>query len=252
MTPISAVVITYNEEANIKRCILSLKPVVDEIIVLDSFSTDATESICKELGVMFYQHHFDGHIEQKNRVIAYTSYNLVLSLDADEALDQELQKAIIQVKQSPRYDGYYLNRLTNYCGTWIKHGNWYPDRKLRLWDKRKGKWGGLNPHDRFELTQEASVTKLNGHLLHYSFYTFDQHLAQIHKFTDISSKAAFERGKKSYTFKLIVNPLAKFIGGYFMKLGFLDGKAGFQIAWYSAYATFLKYSKLAKLTRNAR
>ncbi len=252
MNPISAVVITYNEEANIKRCILSLLPVVDEIIVLDSFSTDATEAICKALGVLFYQHRFDGHIEQKNRVIEYTSHNLVLSLDADEALDPELQKAIKQVKQNPEYDGYYLNRLTNYCGTWIKHGNWYPDRKLRLWDKRKGTWGGLNPHDRFELVEGASVSKLNGHLLHYSFYTFDEHLAQIHKFTDISSRAAFERGKKSYFFKPIINPIAKFIGGYIIKLGLLDGKAGFQIAWYSAYATFLKYSKLAKLNRNAK
>ena len=244
MTPISAVIITFNEEKNIGRCIDSLHHVVDDIVVVDSFSTDRTEEICNEKRVRFVQHQFEGHIEQKNWAITQAKYPHVLSLDADEALDNELQKSILEVKENFDADGYAVKRLTNYCGSWIRHGNWYPDIKLRLWDSRKGKWGGLNPHDKYELDPESSTKLLKGHLLHYSFYTFEQHLKQIHKFTDISSEAAFKKGKKATVLNLMVNPAAKFIGGYFLKLGLLDGKAGFRIAWYSAYATYLKYSKL--------
>lgn len=250
MTPISAVIITFNEEKNIERCILSLLPVADEIVVVDSFSTDKTQEICEKHGIRFIQHAFEGHIEQKNWAITQAKYPHILSLDADEELDQELQQSVLAVKNNFDADGYSLKRLTNYCGSWIRHGNWYPDIKLRLWDSRQGKWGGLNPHDRFELTSGSTEKLLNGHLLHYSFYTFEQHFEQIKKFTDISSEAAFQKGKKATVFNLILNPLAKFIGGYWVKLGFLDGKAGFRIAWYSAYATYLKYSKLLTKQRS--
>ncbi|MDR9487376.1 glycosyltransferase family 2 protein [Salibacter sp.] len=251
MTPISAVIITFNEEQNIGRCLDSLKPVADDIVVVDSFSTDRTKEICEEKGARFVTHKFDGHIEQKNWAITQAKYPHVLSLDADEALDEELTKSIIKAKESFSADGYKVKRLTNYCGSWIRHGNWYPDIKLRLWDSRKGKWTGLNPHDRYELEKGSSEKLLDGHLLHYSFYSFDQHLKQIHKFTDISSKAAFKKGKKSNWLKLFINPFAKFVGGYLLRLGLLDGKAGFKIAWYSAYATYLKYSKLLKIQRGA-
>lgn len=244
MTPVSAVIITYNEERNIGRCIDSLQGIADEIVVVDSFSKDATKAICLEKGAKFIEHAFEGHIEQKNWAITQAKFTHVLSLDADEALDETLKAEILRVKENFAADGYELNRLTNYCGTWIKHGNWYPDIKLRLWDSRKGKWGGQNPHDKYMMEKEAKIERLNGHLLHYSFYTFDQHLDQIHRFTDISSSAAIQKGKKSTILNLAINPMAKFIGGYLVKAGFLDGKAGFKIAWYSAYATYLKYSKM--------
>tara|TARA_Y100000782_G_scaffold115569_1_gene160330 strand:- start:32244 stop:32990 length:747 start_codon:yes stop_codon:yes gene_type:complete len=244
MTPVSAVIITYNEERNIGRCIDSLQGIADEIVVVDSFSKDATKAICLEKGAKFIEHAFEGHIEQKNWAITQAKFPHVLSLDADEALDETLKAEILRVKENFAADGYELNRLTNYCGTWIKHGNWYPDIKLRLWDSRKGKWGGQNPHDKYMMKKEAKIERLKGHLLHYSFYTFDQHLDQIHRFTDISSSAAIQKGKKSTILNLAINPIAKFIGGYLVKAGFLDGKAGFKIAWYSAYATYLKYSKM--------
>lgn len=253
MTPISAAIITFNEERNIRRCIESVLPVVDEVVIVDSFSTDGTRTICEQYeSVRFIEHAFEGHIEQKNWAITQCRYPHVLSLDADEALDETLQEAILKVKQRFTADGYSVKRLTNYCGTWIRHGNWYPDIKLRLWDSRKGKWGGLNPHDKYELSYGSTTQLLEGHLLHYSFYTFEQHLNQIHKFTDISSKAAYERGKKATFLNLLLNPTAKFIGGYLIKAGFLDGRAGFKIAWYSAYATYLKYSKLLNLQRESQ
>jgi len=247
---ISVVVITFNEEKNIGRCLESVQKVADEIVVVDSHSKDRTQEIAGSLGAKVIAHDFEGYIEQKNWALSQAENDVVLSLDADEALDEELTEGILKVKASFEADGYIVNRLTNYCGTWIKHGKWYPDRKLRLWKRSKGKWGGVNPHDKVEMEKGSVTQKLQGHLLHYSFYTFDQHLSQIHRFTDIASKAAFKKGKRASAFNLVANPVARFVSGYFFRLGFLDGKAGFTIARYSAYAKYLKYKKLLKMQRD--
>lgn len=247
MNNISAVIITFNEERNIQRCLDSLIPVADDIVVVDSYSTDKTPQIVESKGVRFVQHPFEGHIEQKNWAITQAMHPFVLSLDADEALDKDLQQAILEVKKSGNADGYYLNRLTNYCGTWIWHGNWYPDPKLRLWDSRKGKWGGVNPHDTFIMERGSKISQLPGHLLHYSFSTYAEHRQQIHHFADIASRAAFHRGKRSSPFHVLLSPTVRFLKGYFLKRGFLDGKAGWQIALWSAYAKYLKYRNLQRL-----
>ncbi len=248
MPQISVVIITYNEEKNIARCLDSVKDVADEIVVLDSFSTDKTKEICEAKGVKFHQHKFDGHIQQKNRAITYATFPHVLSLDADEALDDTLKKSIIEVKDSFSKDGYYMNRLTNYCGHWVKHCNWYPDKKMRLWDSRKGSWTGINPHDKYELKEgDRNTGYLKGDILHYSYYSVEDHYKQVEYFTNIASKAFFETGKKAPAFKLFVNPIAKFMDHYILHLGFLDGSAGYSISKISAYATYLKYKKLREL-----
>ena len=141
-----------------------------------------------------------------------------------------------------------MNRLTNYCGHWIRHCGWYPDTKLRLWDSRLGKWGGTNPHDKFEFLDAKTTSKqLKGDLLHYSYYTREDHYKQIEYFTTILAKAQFETGKKAPLLTWIFSPIVKFFRDYFIKLGVLDGAAGFTISRLSAYATFLKYKKLRKL-----
>ncbi|MGZ6501280.1 MAG: glycosyltransferase family 2 protein, partial [Bacteroidia bacterium] len=248
MIKLSVVIITYNEEKNLERCLLSVKEVADEIVVLDSFSTDKTQSIAEKHGAKFFQHKFDGHIQQKNRAITYASSPFVLSLDADEALDETLSASILEVKKDFKKDGYYMNRLTNYCGHWVKHCGWYPDKKLRLWDSRKGTWTGINPHDKYELFEGDEKTgQLKGDILHYSYYSVEDHYKQVEYFTNIASKAFVEKGKKAPVFKLIVNPVAKFIDHYFLHLGFLDGKAGYRISKISAYATYLKYKKIRQI-----
>jgi glycosyltransferase involved in cell wall biosynthesis len=249
MPKISAVVITFNEERNISRCLQSLADVADDIVVVDSYSTDKTEELVLVAGARFVRHGFKGHIQQKNWAISQAKYPHILSLDADEALDDSLKKSILEVKENWQFDGYRLNRLTNYCGKWIRHGLWYPDRKLRLWDSRKGTWGGQNPHDTYSMEKGTKLGELQGHLLHYSIYTFEEHLKQIRKFTDISSQAAFDNGKKSNLLKLLFSPLLKFIRAFIFKLGFLDGKEGWMIARWSAYATYLKYYKLRLLQK---
>ncbi|MCK5846164.1 MAG: glycosyltransferase family 2 protein [Bacteroidales bacterium] len=249
---LSIVIITFNEEKNIRRCIESAQEIADEIIVLDSFSTDATESICNELGVTFSKHKFDGHIQQKNRVMQMAANDWVLSLDADEAPDERLMQNIKMVMQAPTADAYYFNRKTSYLGKWIEHSGWYPDKKLRLLKKSKGKWGGINPHDKIEMQSATKQEYIKGDLLHYSFYSIEQHIAQVNSFTTIAAKVEFEKGKKSNWFIAFYKSSWKFIRDYFFKRGFLDGYYGFLVCSISAFATFSKYIKLTELRKNKR
>lgn len=252
-TLLSVVIITYNEERNIGRCLDAVQSIADDIVVLDSFSTDKTEDICKSKGARFFQHKFDGHIEQKNRAITYAKHPFVLSLDADEAPDETLIAEIKRVKADQPFDGYTMNRLTNYCGQWIRHCGWYPDTKLRLWDSRKGAWKGENPHDRYELTSgSARVNHLNGNILHYSYYTIEEHYRQADKFSTIAANAAFAKGKKSNTLLAALKCWAKFVRNYIINAGFLDGKNGYIICRISAYETWQKYTKLRDLWKTKK
>ncbi len=249
MNQLSAVVITFNEEKNIGRCLESLQGVVDEILVLDSFSTDRTEEICKSYGVRFEQHNFDGHIQQKNRAMQKAQFDYVLSLDADEALDQTLKQEIIRLKKNGLSGAYKFNRMTRYIDRWIKHSGWYPDTKIRLWNRKSGRWGGLNPHDRVELDQNVDVTHLRGNLLHYSYYSIEEHIRQSNYFSTISAKALFAKGKKGNLAKAILKSWWIFIRNYFFKVGFLDGVYGYVICKQTATTTFAKYMKLRDLNR---
>lgn len=245
---ISVVIITFNEERNIARCLNSVKEIADDIVVVDSFSKDKTKEICLAQGARFIEHKFDGHIEQKNFAITQAKFPHILSLDADEALEGELIESIKNIKSNWTHDGYYFNRLTNYCGTWIYHCGWYPDKKLRLWDSRKGTWRGTNPHDKYELFEGDEKTLwVKGNILHYSYYTKEDHYKQVNYFTTILAKAQYTEGKKAPFLKMVFSPVIKFIRDYIVKLGVLDGIAGFEISRISAYATYLKYKKLRNL-----
>ncbi len=248
MIKLSVVIITFNEERNIAHCIDSVMGLADDIVVVDSFSKDKTKEICLQKKVNFIEHVFEGHIQQKNWAITQAKYSMILSLDADEALDETLKKSILEAKMNWKKDGYYMNRLTNYCGHWVKHCGWYPDKKLRLWDSAKGSWGGINPHDKYEMFAGDQTTGyLKGDILHYSYNSVNDHIKQIAYFTDIASQALFDKGYKPSFIKLYVSPAAKFIESYFLKLGFLDGKYGFEICKNSAWFTYLKYHKLKGL-----
>lgn len=250
MQSLSVSIITFNEEKNIARCLDSVKEIANEIIVVDSHSTDHTENICKEYGVKFFKQTFLGYIEQKNYALDLCKHQWVLCLDADECLSEELVSSIRKLKQLTELaDAYTMNRCTNFCGKWIKHGTWYPDRKLRLFNKQKGKWGGTNPHDTVVIQNNSKTVFLKGDILHYSYYTVEEVLAQQNKFTTIQAKALFRQGKRSNWFKLFFNPIVAFKSGYFLKLGFLDGADGFFIAWTVAYNTMVKYYKLLRLQK---
>jgi len=247
---ISAVIITYNEAQNIGRCLESVRKVADEIVVVDSYSTDKTKEICSGMNVKFVQHPFKGHIEQKNYAVSCAAYRHVLSLDADEVLSEKLKQSILAAKQSWRFDGYAFNRLTYYCGKWIRHSGWYPDTKLRLWDSSKGRWGGVNPHDRVMMDEQSRVCHIAGDLHHYTYHTIKDHIDQINRFSEIAARAAYANGRDAnLLLDIVLNPLLTFFKKYFLKLGILDGYQGFMIAIHTAYGKFLKYIKLRELNK---
>ena len=242
---VSGVIITYNEEKNIERCLRSLLNVVDEIVVVDSYSNDQTETICKRFDLRFIQHPFEGHIEQKNFAVQAATNDIVLSIDADECLSEELQVSIKEIKKAGEVKACSMNRLTSYCGQWIRHSGWYPDTKVRLWNREKGQWGGENPHDRVILKEGVSITHLKGDILHYSFPTIRSHVKTANKFSEIAAYEAVKKGKKVYiVYHIMLNPIWTFLHRYFIKMGILDGFRGFVISVLSATSNFLKYSKI--------
>lgn len=252
MNKLSVAIITYNEEKNIERCIRSVQTIADEILVVDSFSTDSTIQICERLQVTCIQHPFEGHIQQKNFARLACSYDLVLSLDADEVLSDELCKNIANIKEQHNADGYTCNRLNFFCGTPVNHCGWYPDKSLRLWNRTKGAWGGNNPHDKFILQANSKIIHLQGDILHYTVSTVEQAIAQINSFTTISAQSKFAKGKSSSIAKIVLFPLWRFVRNYFFKAGFLDGLVGFIICKNAAYAVYLKYLKLYYLQKNSQ
>jgi glycosyltransferase involved in cell wall biosynthesis len=249
MPDISAVIITYNEERNIERCIRSVLPFSSEVIVVDSLSTDRTVEIAQSLNAKVFSQSFLGHIEQKNFASTKATHPFIFSIDADEEVSEELCKSILEAKNNWNADGYTMNRLTNYCGQWIHHSGWYPDKKLRLFDSRKGKWAGQNPHDKYCLNNDGTIKHLRGDLYHYSYYSVSEHIKQIDRFSTIAANAMFVSGKGSNVLKILLKPTIKFIRNYILKLGFLDGFYGFLICRITAFETFLKYSRLRELRK---
>ena len=247
MQSLSVVIITFNEEKNIGRCIDSVKSVADEIIVLDSYSTDNTPIICREKNVTLHQRKFEGYIEQKNHALALANNSYVLSLDADEALDPTLLASIEAAKKDFSAAAYTMNRCTNYCGRFIRNGLWYPDKKLRLFNKEKARWAGTNPHDKIELDDGINLKHLDGDILHYSYNSIEEHIQQNNKFSSISAAAMYAQGRRTNWWKIIIHPWWTFIVGYFIRMGFIDGYYGFVIAVNTAHLTFLKHVKLFQL-----
>ncbi|MDR1405964.1 MAG: glycosyltransferase family 2 protein [Prevotellaceae bacterium] len=251
MQKISAIIITFNEERQIARCLQSLDGIADEIIVADSFSTDRTREICRSYNVRFFEHVFSSYSEQKNRAMAQAAHPAVLNLDADEVLSEELRKSILEIKNSWPADGYFFTRTTFLGSQPVRHGNWYPDYKLRLFDKRKGRFGGINPHENVIMDARAKTKRIKSTILHYSFETLDDFYCQSRRFAALSAQAMFERG-------ITVSPLMRllktgwiFLRGYIVKAGFLDGRAGFTISRVIAASTYRKYRQLRRLQQKA-
>jgi len=247
MIKLSVLIITYNEEANIGRCLDSVQAIADEIVVIDSQSQDNTVEICLAKGARVAQYPFENFIQQRNNANAEASHDIVFALDADEVVSPELRDSILEIKKNWKYDAYEINRLNNYCGQWIKHSGWYPEWRLRIFDKRKGKWEGLLIHESLKMTPTSNIGRLKGHLLHYSYNSITEHVQRFNSYTDFTAQEAFIRKKKSNLFKMWFNPKLKFFKDYILKAGFLDGYYGYIICRASASATFFKYAKLKDL-----
>lgn len=247
MRELSVVIITYNEEENIGRCIDSVAKIADDIVVVDSFSTDRTKEIVLSKGARFVEHAFEGHIQQKNWAITQAKYPFILSLDADEELSPTLARSVRAVKESGSREGYTMNRLNYFCGKPIKTCGWYPDRKLRLWNSALGKWEGTNPHDRFVMKNRQKIKTLKGDLNHYTYPTKEAFLSQIDKFSSISAKHLKHKNYFYLNFKLLFSPLLKFVKTYFIRGGFKEGQLGVYICFHQSREVALKYRKAIEL-----
>lgn len=250
MPNISAVIITYNEELFIDKCLASLVGVADEIIVVDSFSTDRTEEICRKYNVRFVQHKFEGFRDQKNYALKLATHNNILSLDADEALSDKLRESILAVKGNWKYVGYKFNRRNNFCGTWIRFSEWYPDKQLRLFFADHGRWGELNLHEKFLLSNGAKVGKLEGDLLHWPFSSLQDHSDKMKKYSQIGAVEFHKAGKKANILTPYIHLIWGFFRSYIIRGGFLDGRNGYRICSLYAKSSYEKYKKLRELNKN--
>ncbi|MES2856036.1 MAG: glycosyltransferase family 2 protein [Bdellovibrionota bacterium] len=253
MRPISLAIICLNEAANIERCIRSV-PFANEIIVLDSGSTDETRAIAKNLGAKVYNEEWRGFRAQKQRASDLCTNDGILSLDADEALSPEAQKEIEGLFVSPvelnQFDGYELPRKSWNLGRWITHGGWYPDRQLRLFHQKRATWrGGEHVHER---VYAEKVGQLSEPILHWPFEDHSEQVATNNRYSSLGAKELRGKGKRFSILKLIFKPHSKFIETYFFKLGFLDGLPGFIISVGAAYSVFLKFAKLWELENASR
>ena len=245
---ISSVVVCFNEEENIERCLKSLLW-TDEIVVVDSYSKDNTVAICRKYTDKVYQRQWPGINKQKEYAVSLTNNEWVLVLDADEVVSEKLKDEIIKRvgSDNERYDGYMIKRHTYYLGRWINHGGWYPDYKLRLFKKSKGYFVGEDPHDK--IIVNGKIAKLKEEIYHFTYKDISHHIRTINNFSDVVSKNMLKKGTKFILPRMLMKPPIKFLETYIYKLGFLDGIPGFIIAVLSSYYVFLKYAKLWEMKK---
>lgn len=238
---ISATIITFNEERNIARVIESLR-CCDEILVLDSGSNDRTVEIATKLGARVVEATWHGYAAQKNIAAELAAHDWILALDADESVSEALEAEIWQIKKSgPKYDGYTVPRLAQYLGRWILHSGWYPDRKVRLFNRKKAKWIGQFVHE--SVTVEGSIGHLKSNLLHFTCDSLSEHLRSMDRYTTLAAQEVASREKQVTFGRLLFDPAWTFFKTYVVQGGFFDGFEGLAIAYMAALYNFVKYAK---------
>jgi len=239
---ISACVLTFNEERKIRRCLQSLTW-CDEIVVLDSFSTDNTVAICREFTNRVYQHEWLGYVGQRNLLRGMAQSPWILFIDSDEEVSPELRREIEAEfeKGAGSYVGYEFPRQVYYLGQWIRHGEWYPDLKLRLFKKDLGRTEGEEPHDK--VVVNGPVRRLRSPLWHFTYDDIRDHLNTINRFSCITARQRQLGGKEFRWVDLVFRPVLRFFKSYILRGGFRDGSRGFVIAVLCSFGVFAKYAK---------
>jgi glycosyltransferase involved in cell wall biosynthesis len=249
MEQISATLITNNEEANVEEALQSLAW-ADEIVVVDSGSTDATVEICRRYTDRIFKRAWTGFVDQKNHAVERASHDWIISLDADERVGPELAREIEQLRRAGfRHAGYRIPRIAFFMGRWIRHGDWYPDHQLRLFDRRRGRWQGGRVHESVQV--EGRPGNLRGEIQHYTYRGFSDYLRRLETYSTLAAQDYRQRGKKASLPKLVGNPCLTFLKAYLLKRGFLDGAPGLMVAVMGAVSVFFKYAKLYELQRNS-
>jgi len=249
MTPLTATIITLNEERNLPRALASVASVADEVVVVDSGSRDRTLEIARERGARVFERRWTDYSDQKNFAAAQAANDWILSLDADEELSPALRDEIARWKQSaPEADAYEMPRMARYLGRWIEHCGWYPDRKRRLYRRGRARFVGAL-HE--SLVVDGAVGRLRSDLLHYTFDSLEQHEAQVERYTQLAARLLYAGGHRAWLLPSLFAPAWTFLRTYVFQQGFRDGTHGWLIAHMAARYVWLKYVKLRVLTYEA-
>ncbi len=239
---ISATIIARDEERNISRAIESLR-CCDEILVVDSGSSDATVEVAAKHGARVIETIWRGYAGQKNWAAEQAQHEWILSIDADEALSEALEGDIWLLKKNgPRYDAYTMPRMAQYLGKWILHSGWYPDRKVRLYRRDKATWVGEYVHESVQVN--GTVGHMDSNLLHFTCNSLSEHIKTMDRYTTLAAEEMIARGRKVPWHKMVIDPGWTFLRTYFLQRGFLDGVEGMCIAYMASMYTFLKYAKV--------
>jgi glycosyltransferase involved in cell wall biosynthesis len=250
MESVSATLITHNEEANIEEALRSLAW-ADEIVVVDSGSTDATIETCRRYTENVFQRAWTGFVDQKNFAAAQASHDWIISLDADERISPELGREIDELRRAGfRHAGYRMPRVAFFMGRWIRHGDWYPDHQLRLFDRRRGRWQGGRVHE--SVIIEGRRGLLRGEIRHYTYRSLSDYLRRLETYTTLAAQDYLAQGRAASLAKVFGNPPATFLKSYLLKRGFLDGAPGLMVAIMGAISVYFKYAKLYELQRAGR
>ena len=250
---VSAVIISYNEEKNIEDAIRSVSW-ADEVLVVDSGSSDHTREIAHSLGARVLVNSWPGFSEQKQFAADEAANDWIFSLDADERVSEELAKEIREVlNNNGNADGYRVPRLSYYMGRAIKHGGWYPDLQLRLFDRRKGKWNGRVVHESVQMSEGSKIQIMRADILHYSVESAEHHNKMIaERYAPLGAQTMFEEGRQTSHLNAVASAVFAFVRAYVLKLGLLDGFAGFCIAYFAAHHAFMKHMMLMEVIRERR
>ncbi|HDJ22653.1 MAG: hypothetical protein B5M54_03430 [Candidatus Aminicenantes bacterium 4484_214] len=245
---ISFVIITKNEEKRLEPCLQSIKDIADEIVVVDAESQDGTLKIAEKYKARIWKRPWTNYSDQKNFANNHARFPWIFSIDADERLSPQLQEELLELKkasQEPSVAAFSVPRLVFYLGRWIRHSGWYPDRKIRLFRRQQARWVGEYVHEALEI--DGPVSKLNGHLYHFTYDCLADHLNRINLYTGLAAKELYARQKKCRWYHLLVLPLGRFLKTYFLQAGFRDGFAGLVISVVNSYMVFIRYAKLKEI-----
>lgn len=238
---------TYNEEANIARCIESVRGVADEIFVLDSFSSDDTVAIAQQLGARVAQHEFKSYAGQRRLMVSMATHDRIFTLDADEYLSDELKVSVLAAKEQFTHDAYTSNRRSSIGHTWLRHGSWYPDKKIRMFDRRKAAVSGDDVHESIETHAGARIAHLQGDLLHQADENIHARYEKVNKYTTRAAVELYAKGKRGAWWRVWLKPIVRFISSYIFRLGWLDGFYGYVVAKSEAHYVWLREVKLLEL-----
>ncbi|MDQ3015699.1 MAG: glycosyltransferase family 2 protein [Bacteroidota bacterium] len=247
---LSVVVMTYNEEKNISQCLRSVEGLSNDVLVFDSYSTDNTVELASSLGARVEQFTFDTYADQRRRMIRMAKHDWILTLDADEFLSPELKASILQSAGSENFDGYTSNRKSKIGARWMNHGSWYPDSKIRMFDRRKFSVEGYDVHETIVPVSNAKVGHLEGDLMHHADEDIQARYEKVNRYSTRAAEGLFHIKKRTNFLKIFFKPCVRFISVYLIRKGIFDGYYGYVVAKSEAHYVWLREVKLSELWRN--